>query len=198
MQKLLKYTQFNKLIILMAGLFVLFFYNYTDARQIDYFNKPQVGLWFGVLTPVYTTYDQVQTSLGGGGFVRVNSPLSNVKFGLDSSYQYYDPKPIEGVNTLTLVPVYGNLLYRIPMPWKLPFVFQIKAGAGGCWVKIRPDRVNQWDPMAMAGFEFSFGAGRRINIGFRIDYLLIYEQHIKGAERNGHVINTGLTLYFNI
>ena len=125
-------------------------------------------------------------------------PLDNLKIGLDSSYQYYTPKPDEGVNTLTLVPVYGDLVYRIPLPMKIPFIFQLKAGAGGCWVKIRPDRVNQWDPMGMAGVEGSFAAGRLINIGFRVDYLLIYEQHIKGAKRNGHVLNTGLTIYFNI
>ena len=96
------------------------------------------------------------------------------------------------------MPVYGNLLYRIPLPAKIPFNFQFKLGAGGCWVKMEPDDINQWDPMGMAGFEFSFAAGRRVNIGFRIDYLLIYEQHLEGAKRNGHVLNTGLTLYFNI
>ncbi len=180
---------------------VLSVFSYREdafGREIDYFNKPQIGIWFGILTPVYTTRSQVSTSLGGGGFFRYNSPFDNLKIGLDSSYQFYTAKPDDGVNTLTLVPVYGNFLYRIPLPAKIPLIFQLKAGAGGCWVKIRPDRVSQWDPMAMAGFEGSFAAGRRINIGFRIDYLLIYEQHIKGAKRNGHVLNTGLTLYFNI
>jgi hypothetical protein len=180
------------------GLFISSYQKDALCREIDYFNRPQVGIWFGVLTPVYTTYDQVSTSLGGGGFFRFNTPLDNLKIGLDSSYQFYDAKPKGGVNTLTLVPVYGNFVYRIPLPAKIPLIFQLKAGGGGCWVKIRPDRVSQWDPMAMAGFEGSFAAGRTINIGFRVDYLLIYEQYIKGAKRNGHVVNTGLTLYFNI
>jgi hypothetical protein len=183
---------------LMTGLCGYPYQKNIFGREIDYFNKPQIGIWFGIITPLYTTRSQVSTSLGGGGFLRIFTPLDNLKFGLDSSYQYYTPKPDNGVNTLTLVPVYGNLLYRIPLPAKIPLIFQLKAGAGGCWVKIRPDRESQWDPMAMAGFEGSFAAGRTINIGFRVDYLLIYEQYIKGAKRNGHVLNTGLTLYFNI
>ena len=40
--------------------------------------------------------------------------------------------------------------------------------------------------------------GQIVNIGLRIDYLFIYESYLKGATRNGHVINTGLTLYFNM
>jgi hypothetical protein len=197
MRKLNKYIIIG-IIFFVTGLIVLSYPKDALAREIDYFNKPQVGIWFGVLTPIYTTKSQVSTSLGGGAFFRYDSPFNNLKIGLDSSYQYYAPKPDEGVNTLTLVPVYGDFVYRIPLPMKIPFIFQLKAGAGGCWVKIRPDGVNQWDPMGMAGVEGSFAAGRLINIGFRVDYLLIYEQHIKGAKRNGHVLNTGLTIYFNI
>jgi hypothetical protein len=168
------------------------------ARRIDYFAKPQIGIWFGILTPVYTTADDVATALGGGGFFRYTLPWPSLKVGLEGSYQHFGPKGMDGVNTLTLVPVYGNFLYRIPSPPKLPLIFQLKAGAGGSWVKIRPDRVDQWDPVGMIGFEGSFPAGRLVNIGLRIDYLLIYEQHIEGARRNGHIINTGITLYFNI
>jgi len=50
----------------------------------------------------------------------------------------------------------------------------------------------------MLGFELSFPAGKWINIGLRIDYLFIYEEYQKGARKNGHIINTGLTLYLNI
>ncbi|MFH0976444.1 MAG: hypothetical protein V1874_11750 [Spirochaetota bacterium] len=191
-------SKINKIAFCAVMLFVLLFYSNAIGRQIDYFNKPQVGIWFGVLTPLYTTYDQLHTSLGGGGFLRLFTPVDNLKIGLDSSYQYYTSKKTDGVNTLTLVPVYGNLLYRIPLPAKIPLIFQLKAGAGGSWVKIRPDRESQWDPMGMVGFEGSFAAGRTINIGFRIDYLLIYEKYIEGAKRNGHVLNSGITLYFNI
>ncbi len=181
-------------------LFLIFFILPAQARtrQIDYFAKPQIGLWFGILTPVYTTADDVATALGGGLFFRYTTPMPNLKIGLEGSYQYFGPKGMDGVNSLTLWPVYGNILYRIPSPAKLPLIFQLKAGAGGSYVKITPDRVSQWDPVGMIGVEGSFPAGRIVNIGLRIDYLMLYEQHIKGAERNGHVINTGITLYFNI
>jgi hypothetical protein len=52
--------------------------------------------------------------------------------------------------------------------------------------------------MGMLGFETSFPAGRYINIGLRIDYLFIYESYLPGATRNGHIINSGITLYFNL
>ncbi|MBN2041168.1 MAG: outer membrane beta-barrel protein [Spirochaetes bacterium] len=168
------------------------------ARKIDYFAKPQAGIWFGVLTPVSTTRDDVGSSLGGGGFFRYTTPWTDLKLGLESSYQFYESKEKDGVNTLTLWPIYGNFLYRIPFTGRLPLTFQLKAGAGGTWVKIRPDRVNQWDPLGMIGIEGSFAAGRSINIGLRLDYLLVYEEHIEGARKNGHVINVGINLFFNI
>jgi hypothetical protein len=168
------------------------------AREVDYFTRPQAGIWFGVLQPVYTTYDLLGTAIGGGAFFRYNTPVRDLKVGLETSYQDYGPRGLRGVNYLTLWPIYGDLLYRIPVSLKVPFTFQLKAGAGATWVKIRPDRVTQWDPLGMLGFEFSFAAGRLINIGLRIDYLLIYEQHIEGAQRNGHVLNAGISIYFNI
>jgi hypothetical protein len=176
---------------------IIFFASSVEARKsskADYFLRPQVGIWFGPITPVYTTYDDVDTNLGGGMFFRYNTLMSTLKIGVESSYQYFES---QGVNTLSMWPVFGNLVYRIPIPIKVPLTFQLKAGAGGCWVKIRPDRVNQWDPMGMLGFEFSFPAGRIVNIGLRIDYLLIYEQHLEGATKNGHILNTGISLFFN-
>ncbi|MDY6970534.1 MAG: hypothetical protein SVR08_18050 [Spirochaetota bacterium] len=179
-------------------LFIIIFFSDTEAqrrRRTDYFLKPQVGLWFGPITPIYTTNEDVDTNLGGGLFFRYNTPLQTLKLGLDTSYQYFESN---GVNTLTLWPVYGNLVYRIPLPTQFPLTIQLKAGAGTSYVKIRPDRIDQWDPLLMAGFEFSFPAGKVVNIGLRIDYLMIYEQHIDGANKNGHVIDTGITLFFNI
>ena len=164
-------------------------------KKKDYFTRPQVGFWFGPITPVYTTREDVDTNLGGGGFFRYNLPIRTLKIGIDSSYHYFESR---GVNTLTLCPVYGNFVYRVPLPTKFPVAFQLKAGAGGSYVKIRPDRESQWDPMGMVGIEGSFAAGRVVNIGLRIDYLFIYEGYIEGASRNGHVVNTGITLFFNI
>ncbi len=159
----------------------------------DYFLNPQVGLWFGPVTPVYTTADDVDTNLGGGLFFRYNTPYRPLKIGLDGSYQWYSSR---GVNSLTLWPVYGSVLYRLPI--KFALTFQVKAGAGGCYVKVKPDDVRQWDPMGMVGFETSFPAGKYVNIGLRLEYQYIYEGYIQGARRNGHSVVTGITLYFNV
>ena len=164
-------------------------------RGVDYFLKPQVGLWFGPITPIYTTGNDVDTNLGGGLFFRYNIPVKSLKAGIDGSYQFFKSR---GVNTLSLWPVYGNLLYRLPSFKRFPVRLQLKAGGGASYVKIRPDRVHQWDPMGMLGVEGSFPAGRVLNIGLRIDYLLIFEKHINGSKKNGHIINTGITLYFNL
>jgi hypothetical protein len=180
------------------ALMAFLFHSDALAREVDYFTRPQAGIWFGVIQPVYTTFNLLGTNIGGGAFVRYNTPADKLKIGLETSYQDYGPKGLHGVNGLTLWPIYGELLYRIPVPLRVPFTFQFKAGAGGSYVRISPDRVSQWDPIGMLGFEFSFGAGRRINIGLRVDYIFIYEQHIKGAKNNGHVLNAGITLYFNL
>ncbi len=159
----------------------------------DYFLRPQVGLWFGPITPVYTTGDEVDTNLGGGLFLRSPTPFRPLKLGLDTSYQHFKSR---GVDELTLWPVYGSLIYRIPINFAV--VFQLKAGAGGSYVRIDPDGFHQWDPVGTLGVEGSFPAGKWVNIGLRIDYLYIYEGYTAGSKKNGHVINTGITLYFNV
>ncbi len=161
--------------------------------QAEYFAKPQVGGWFGPVTPVGPTADLVKTALAGGIFFRYTTPFELFKLGLDSSYQHYESN---GVNDLTLVPVYGNVLFLLPV--NLPLRFQLKAGAGGCWLKVMPESRNQWDIMFMAGFELSFPAGRIVNIGLRIDYIFLYESYLPGARSNGHIVNAGIMLYFNI
>jgi hypothetical protein len=166
---------------------------FAQRRATDYFMRPQAGVWFGPVTPVYTTHDDVNTNLGGGAYFRYNTPYQPLKLGLDASYQRFKS---DGVNELTLWPVYGSMIYRLPI--KFALAFQLKAGAGGANVKIKPDNEKQWDPMGMLGFETSFPAGRYINIGLRIDYLFIYESYLPGATRNGHIINSGITLYFNL
>lgn len=166
---------------------------FAQRKKADYFLKPQVGIWFGPVTPMFSTGDDVDTALWGGGFVRFNVFSLPLKVGFDSSYEHFKS---EGVKELTVIPVYGNLLWRLPID--MPIAFQLKAGAGSAKVTIEPENQSQWDPMGMLGFELSFPAGKWINIGLRIDYLFIYEGYIEGARKNGHIINTGLTLYLNI
>ncbi len=166
---------------------------FAQRKKADYFLKPQAGIWFGPVTPVFSTADDVDTALWAGGFVRFNVMSLPLKVGFDSSYEHFKS---EGVKELTVIPVYGNLLWRLP--FDMPIAFQLKAGAGSAKVTIKPENQSQWDPLGMLGFELSFPAGKWINIGLRIDYLFIYEEHIEGARKNGHIINTGLTLYLNI
>jgi hypothetical protein len=166
---------------------------YAVRNRKDYFLKPQAGVWFGPVTPLYTTADLVETTLGGGVFFRYNLPFESFKLGLDSSYQSFESK---GVNEFTFVPVCGNLIYLLP--FNTPLKFQVKAGGGSGYVLIEPDSVSQWDPVFMSGFELSFPAGRIVNIGLRLDYYYIYEGHIEGATQSGHVFTSGISLYFNI
>ncbi len=166
---------------------------FAYKERKDYFSKPQIGAWFGPVTPLGDLGKRVETNLGGGGFVRFTFPWQYLKFGVDSSYQQFKSK---GVNELQFVPLYGNILFQIPV--EFPVRFQFKGGIGGAWLSIKPDNKSGWDPIFMAGFEVSFPAGRIVNIGLRIDYIYIYEGYLKGSKTGGHIINTGIQLYFNI
>jgi hypothetical protein len=163
-----------------------------ESRR-DYFLKPQIGLWFGPITPLFTTADLVDTSLGGGLFFRYNLPPKYLKIGLEGSYQYFDS---EGVNELYFVPVYSNLIYTLPL--NFPVKFQIKGGGGMGYIHIDPKDLSGWEPIFMTGLEMSFPAGRFVNIGMRADYFFIYEKYMKDATTNGHILNTGITVYFNL
>jgi len=181
-----------KIIFILSFLFISVSAFAINNRK-DYFLNPQLGLWFGPITPISHTRDAVDTDLGIGAFFRYNLPFRPLKIAYNFSYQQYKSK---GLNELTLVPNYLNLLYLLPLD--LPVRFQLKAGAGSSYVKILPDQVSQWDPLLMGGLEVSFPAGRIVNIALRIDYLYIFEGHIDGADYGGHVINTGISIYFNI
>ncbi|MBN1500702.1 MAG: hypothetical protein JW982_11125 [Spirochaetes bacterium] len=162
-------------------------------KSTDYFFRPQVGIWFGPVTPMFELADQVDTSLGAGGYFRYNTFIQSLKIGFDSSYQSHSS---DSTSEVTIVPVYGSLVYWLPL--NFPINFQLKAGTGACWVEIKPDSVSQWDPMFTFGGEMSFPAGNRFNIGLRIDYHVIYEKYMDNAKYNGNFINAGLTLYLNL
>jgi hypothetical protein len=159
----------------------------------DPFLLPQAGVWFGPVTPVYTTYGAVSKSLGGGIYARVNLGTSPFKISYDLSYQKHDSK---GVNGLMLVPNYGSLLYRLPFDSLISY--QLRLGVGGSYVRIYPYDKGQWDPLFVFGAEMSFPAGTIANIGLRIDYLLLAERLSTGAKRDGHIVNAGITMNFNL
>jgi hypothetical protein len=167
--------------------------SFARRKRGEHFLKPQIGFWFGVGSPILDTAEEVDTTLCGGAYFRYNMPWRPLKLGADISYQHYRS---DGVDELILVPYYANLIYKLPID--MPLNFQVKLGAGFSHVRIKPTNLSQRDPLFMTGFEVSFPAGKLLNIGLRVDYLLIYEEHIDGAQRNGHVINGGITLYFNL
>lgn len=181
--------------VLSISLFVLIFCADLSAAgsRKKYFEKPQIGVWFGPIAPIFETNQYLDPNLGGGGFVRFNLPYNPLKIGLETSYQYYDS---QGVDEMRLIPVYGNLLWLLPID--LPIRFQLKAGGGLCKVKMQPDDINQWDPMFMTGLEVSFPAGKLANIALRLDYLCIYEDYLDNGNKNGHFFNAGISLYFNL
>ncbi len=188
----MKFKHFIKILV-----FLLIVSNATASfayrSRKDYFMKPQVGLWFGPLTPLGTTADQVDNSLGGGLFFRYNTPFRLFKVGLESSYQYF---PSKGVNKLHFLPIHTNILFLLP--FNLPVKIQLKGGVGAGWLRILPDDENRWDPIFNAGAEMSFPAGRLVNIGLRLDYFYIYEGYIEGSQYGGHIFNAGISVYFNL
>ena len=185
----------NKGIFCLVLFFVLFSANALFAiERRDYFLKPQVGAWFGPVTPVGVTAESLEANLGGGIFARYNLPWRYLKIGVDTSYHFFEQE--RGVNRMHLVPIYGNLLFLFPL--KTPIKIQAKLGAGSAYLKVHPDNASRWDPVFVFGGEFSFPAGRFFNIGLRIDYINIYEGHLKNSQVNGHIIDAGIALYFNL
>ncbi|MCL1864918.1 MAG: porin family protein [Spirochaetes bacterium] len=180
-------------ILILSVIFLITTDIFAASSRKNYYLKPQIGAWYGPVSPVMNTARNLDSTLGGGIFFRYNLPYAPLKIGLDSSYQSYDSK---GVNEVRLIPVYANLLYLLPID--IPLKIHIKGGAGLCNIHMEPDKVKQWDTMFMFGSEVSFPAGRRVNIALRIDYLNIYEEYKRDAKVNGHFINTGISLYFNL
>lgn len=164
--------------------------------------KPQLGIWFGPVTPVPGTKmaEVLTTSLGGGMFFRMNIPSNTLRFELGGSYSYYTSRTLARLHSL---PVYGALSYTLPI--NLPLTFQIKAGMGGNFLRNLPEGSRNWLPAGYLGFETSFPAGKIINIGVRADYYFVYEQHLSPPPNNpnyviynGHFFNFGLMVNFNL
>lgn len=164
--------------------------------------QPQIGIWFGPVTPFPGTAlsDKLNTNLGGGMFFRFNIPNNRLRSEIGISYSYYNSDNTTG---LEAVPIYGALAYRLPL--NLPIAMQVKGGAGSTYVFNDPERHYNWLPTAIVGYELSFPAGKWVNIGLRADYYFLYEQFIKPPADNpnlkiinGHLLNFGLMVNFNL
>lgn len=150
--------------------------------------KHELGFWIGASSPVAgTPVDNVlQSTIGGGGFYRINWPwVFYTEFG--SSYSVYFSRTTQ---KLEFAPVYGALAYRLPIPMRLN-VF-LKAGGGAAHLVIRPDNLQGWEPMAYGGLEFSLQASKRLRIGLRLDYELVYENGLQDSQQR----DLAYTYYF--
>lgn len=184
----------NKLITILLTVMALLVVAdlYAAGSRKKYFSNPQLGIWYGPVTPLFDTAEILNPDMGAGLFFRYNLPSYSWKIALDTSYQKYKS---DGVNELTMYPVYMNLLYLLPID--IPVRLQVKAGAGMSYMYMEPDEISQWDPMFMTGVEVSFPAGKVANIALRLDYIYVYEDYIKGAKENGYFFHAAVSLYFN-
>jgi len=164
--------------------------------------KPQIGIWFGPVTPMPGTEisNVLSTSLGGGFFFRGNIPSNTLRIEIGTSYSYYTSRAVARLHS---IPVYGALCYTLPI--NLPLAFHVKAGAGSNFMRNAPEGSRNWLPIGMLGFETSFPAGKIINIGVRADYFFVYEKHLSPPANNpnyevhnGHFFNFGLMVNFNL
>ena len=164
--------------------------------------KPQLGVWFGPVTPVPGSKlsDVLTTSLGGGLFFRANIPSNTIRIELGGSYSYYTSRTTARLHS---IPVYGAVCYTLPI--NLPLSFFVKGGLGSNFLRNVPEGSRNWLPLAYAGFETSFPAGKLINIGVRADYYFVLEKHLSPPANNpnyeiynGHFFNFGLMVNFNL
>lgn len=142
--------------------------------------RHEFGLWVGASNPVPgTAVDEVlDANVGGGGFYRINWPwVFYTEFGFSWS-QYFS----RTTQTLTAAPVYGALSYQLPIEFKVQTF--LKLGGGAAWLEVRPANRSGWEPLLYSGVEFSIPASRRLRVGLRLDYNLIYEKHLDPPETN--------------
>lgn len=140
----------------------------------------EMGFWVGASNPVPGTElaDVLDSSIGGGAFYRLAWPwVFHTELGF--SYTHYQSRTTQA---LTVAPVYLALAYRLPLPWRIQIY--LKAGGGSTYLEVRPENRSGWDPLAFAGTEFSIQAGRRFRIGMRLDYNVVYEEHLQNPRRN--------------
>ena len=137
--------------------------------------RPEIGFWLGASNPMpQTETDEIlDANIGGGLFFRVQWPwVLHLELGF--SVANYTSRTTQ---QLTTIPVYAALSYRLPLGW--PVEIFLKAGGGSSYLVIRPENRSGWDPLVYAGAEFSIQAGRKVRVGLRLDYNLIYEKHLK-------------------
>lgn len=155
-------------IILVSALFPVG----LQARETEHL-KHEIGMWLGGSFPFPSTpYDDVlDSNVGGGMFYRISWPwIFYTEFGF--SYTTYFS---ETTQLLVSAPVYGALVYPLPLPFRLQVM--AKLGAGASYLEVRPQNRNGWDPMIYGGLEMSLLASRRFRVGLRLDADYIIDSH---------------------
>ena len=144
--------------------------------------------------------EKLLTSLGGGIFFRLNLPANEFQTEIGTSLSYYESDINE---RLLSVPNYAAISYLLPID--SPLLFQIKLGTGVNYLRNIPERNENTLPLVFSGIEMSFPAGKVVNIGIRVDYYFVIESFLKATKEdpnfkiyNGHFINFGLMLHFNL
>lgn len=161
-------------VLLLVALLALAGPGQLEAQERVTRTRHELGLWVGASNPVPgTATDEVlDANVGGGMFYRVNWPWVLLTE-LGASYSQYFSRSEQ---KLIVAPVYGALAYRLPIDFKVETY--VKLGGGAAWLEVRPQNVSGWDPMGFAGLEFSLQASRRLRVGIRLDYHLVYEKHL--------------------
>lgn len=138
-------------------------------------DRHELGFWIGASNPWPSTElaDLLDSTVSGGFFYRLNWPwVFHTELGF--SYASYLSRTTQ---KMSILPVYGALAYRLPLPYRLQ-VF-LKAGGGYASVNIRPQDINTVDTLAYGGLEVSVLASRKFRIGTRIDYFRVNETHLQ-------------------
>ncbi len=199
---MLRYKIYTYLLIPCCFLLIL-----VQNRQADYeISKwnifPVIGMWFGPVAPFpNTVYSSIlKTNLGGGLFIRTNFPTNVWMIEAGTSLNYYDSNITVRLYSL---PTYGSIVYKLPI--ELPISFLFKLGLGFNYFRNKPENNKNTHPAIFIGYHMFFPAGTYVNIGLRIDYYAVFESYLDTSTintdlriHNGHFINIGLSLSFNI
>ena len=158
-------------IIIFFIIFLFTFFSMQLQAQTENTTPMELGFYLGSANPFpgSQTSRILDSGLGLGFFGRVQGPyIFSTEFG--AGYANYLSKTERG---LTIFPVYGCLVYKLPI--ELPVSFFVKGGGGASYVVARPANTAKWNPLGILGFEVSFVAGRKVRIGLRTDYHRIFE-----------------------
>ncbi len=159
-----------------------FITGFLGAQSLASRRKHEVALTLSTYAPVPSTALErlLRPGLGAGLFYRTNWP--DIFFTeVVMAWTYMDSRQTQ---SLLIAPLFGALGYRLPFESRLDIF--AKLGLGSSYVEVRPANVHGWLPLFMSGAELSILAARFLRVGVRLDYFLLYEQHLKKPKEQQH------------